>query len=378
MSEKQVSLVNAGNNFSLKMLNAFIENQTNSVVFSSYSLESALAMLSNGTAGLSQEEILTALEIDSGDIDEINNYYRHLSKELSTADNTVDISFNNAFFVNEKYATIRDTFIERISDYYGTFVAGYDFEKQNKEALASINKWSDASSNGLLPSILDVLNPSAYSLLMNAVYFKGQWNSCVRFDKKTSRGDFTASSGDILSVDYLTTEASLRYATNRKKGYKAVHLPYGNGAFYFSVLLPDEDKNVSQICTSLSPQDLRVSGDAYNVALKLPKFELSNKIDLDDILRYMGIRTVFSAVEADFSPMSPDQLNISKNFQNCYVRINEKGTESAAITVINMGLGATSDHLEQEPLPFNVTRPFIFSISEISTGAILFIGVYCG
>lgn len=59
------------------------------------------------------------------------------------------------------------------------------------------------------------------------------------------------------------------------------------------------------------------------------------------------------------------------------IKLNEEGTEAAAVTVAEMYFEST---LVSEPqhVEFHANRPFLYVISEKSTGAIFFIGQYMG
>ena len=61
-------------------------------------------------------------------------------------------------------------------------------------------------------------------------------------------------------------------------------------------------------------------------------------------------------------------------FQVAKIKLDEQGTEAAAVTVI----GTESTGMPSPPTPFYANRPFLYVISEQSTGAIFFIGQYSG
>lgn len=67
--------------------------------------------------------------------------------------------------------------------------------------------------------------------------------------------------------------------------------------------------------------------------------------------------------------MAAGDLSFGKVFQKAYVVVNEEGTEAAAVTEVSDPTSAGPGE------PFTVNRPFIFSIREKSSGAILFLGI---
>ena len=105
--------------------------------------------------------------------------------------------------------------------------------------------------------------------------------------------------------------------------------------------------------------------------VRFPKFKGDYDIPLRSILMSMGINKIFG--DGDFSAMtSYSPIMVSDIKQNSYIDINEKGVEAAAVTTTDMVMGAWS-HNE-----FIADRPFLYMITEQSTGAILFIGKYTG
>ena len=65
---------------------------------------------------------------------------------------------------------------------------------------------------------------------------------------------------------------------------------------------------------------------------------------------------------------------ISQMFQVAKIKLDEEGTEAAAVTVI----GEAASSIPPPPTPFYANRPFLYIISEQSTGSIFFIGQYTG
>jgi serpin B len=107
------------------------------------------------------------------------------------------------------------------------------------------------------------------------------------------------------------------------------------------------------------------------VDLWLPKLQLEWSRKLNDDLQALGMRTAFIPGGADFTAMSSlgDGLYISRVKQKTFVKIDEEGTEAAAVT--STGVTTTSVQL---PVTMRVDRPFIFAIRERLTGTVLFMG----
>ena len=70
---------------------------------------------------------------------------------------------------------------------------------------------------------------------------------------------------------------------------------------------------------------------------------------------------------------------ISKVIHKANITVNESGTEAAAVTVIEMRYGSAGPSQGEPPtIIFTADHPFLYTITENSSGAILFTGVYTG
>jgi serpin B len=83
----------------------------------------------------------------------------------------------------------------------------------------------------------------------------------------------------------------------------------------------------------------------------------------------MGMQIAFSSA-ADFRNLSTERIFITEVIHKTFVDVNEKGTEAAAVTLVNIARGLGSP----EDFQMIVDRPFFFAISDQRTGTILFMG----
>lgn len=155
--------------------------------------------------------------------------------------------------------------------------------------------------------------------------------------------------------------------------YQAIRLPYGNGAYQMTVFLPREDKTVSEVLETLNGSNWQFKGSWEVVDLKLPRFETDTYQPLVDTMKDLGMPSAFS-LAAEFPWFCNTPVYISDMFQMAKIKLDEEGTEAAAVTVIEL----TKSAMPEEPKRFHANRPFLYIISEQSTGAIFFIGQYTG
>jgi serpin B len=155
--------------------------------------------------------------------------------------------------------------------------------------------------------------------------------------------------------------------------YQAVNLPYGNGAYQMSVFLPREGKTIGDVLDALNGSNWQVKGSTYDVDLKLPRFETDTKQNLVEIMSALGMPTAFIPEVAEFPYFCNAPVFISNMFQAAKIKLDEQGTEAAAVTTVVSGATSITPTAE-----FHANRPFLYIISEHSTGVIFFIGQYMG
>ena len=210
---------------------------------------------------------------------------------------------------------------------------------------------------------------------MNATYFKSQWKD--KFSKdRTSPEDFTNEAGSKKRVQMMKNNLDCLYQDNAV--FRAARLPYGNGAFAMYVILPSVGNTLANVSGCLSGknwEEFRNSMVPCDVDLWLPKFETKFHIDLNDILSEMGMASSFDALKADFTAMSADAMCLSFVKQDAVIKVDEEGTEAAAVSHAGMDAASAGPG---EHIVFHADRPFLYLITESSTGTILFAGKYSG
>ncbi|MBQ1751071.1 MAG: serpin family protein [Bacteroidales bacterium] len=381
LTRSQIQLVSSGNTIACNMLKIIASQHSESFIFSPISLEYALAMVNNGAAGETENQIRDVIGFGDRSVKEVNEFYKYLTENLLNVDNTVAMNianaqvFNTAIGDESKY---NKDYKNALTGYYNALFEGYDFAKDNKKALSAINSWASKQTEGMINPLLDELDPYSATLLMNAIYFKGSWAD--KFDSSfTRKEDFTKGDGAKTKVDMMNQTSNVSYYFD--KNCSAISKTYGNGAFKMTFILPDEGITTAELAKGLDRTALEriiKRKGSEEVIIKIPKFETSFTIELNDMLKSLGMVDAFNPTKADFSSMSSHlSLYISRVLQKARIKVEEKGTEAAAVTVIDMKLTSAIPS-PGEPLTFYATRPFLYTISEVSTGAILFMGQYNG
>jgi serpin B len=351
-----------------------------SFIYSPLSITYVLGMVNDAATGQTEQELEQTLGFHQGGIQAVNDYCKKLIDGLPKVDNTVTLDIANAIFLNKEY-TLKNQFQEDMETYYDAKAEALDFKASG--TLGHINGWCNDKTNGMIPSILDEINPDIVSYLLNAIYFKADWAS--KFDQKNTKEEtFTTDNGNI-KLPLMHQEVLISYLNNGI--FSAIEMPYGNGYWNMTVMLPEEGKTTDDIINYLADNTIKMSGArAYEVDLKLPRFETSSDTnDLGDgglvgLMRSMGIKLAFDSDFAEIPNMCEDRyLYISMMRQKAKIKVNEEGSEAAAVTVTGMlGCTSISKPVEYPKATFHANRPFVYAITEASSGVILFVGKFTG
>ena len=380
LTEEQLGYVGANNDFAFSLYRRVMEQAgtaDTSSVFSPLSVTYALGMVAEGAEGETLEEIKTALGFGA-DAQGITGFCQTMMENAPLADETVKLNIANSFYLNSlKHFTLKDSYASRLKSCYKADIESLDFSQPS--SADHINSWCNLQTNGMIPKVLEKLDKDAVSYLLNALYFKAYWN--VPFDKEeTQDGDFTKTNGTKQTVPFMHREGEIMYARIPNL-FSSVTLPYGNGSFRMHILLPDEGHTTGDVLTWLTQENwtslVNYNQHGKEVDLLLPRFKVEfDAQDLISPLMAMGIRGAFGMGGSLTGICNEQDLLVGQMFQKAVIDVNETGSEGAAVTVV--GVYATSVGDDRGPIPFHANRPFIYLITEGSTGAVFFIGTYTG
>lgn len=373
LSTKSLDFAKEGNSFAFNYLERVDAFAKDDYIISPLSMQFLLGMILDGAQGKTADEICKVLGYGADETDDVNEYCLSMLKQLPNRDKKTKLAIANAIVVNQEYSLL-ESYKSTVGKYYEAEVSNMDFT-DNAGTTKKINKWCSDHTNRLIPEIIENVDPTALAYLMNAMYFKSQWKD--KFQKgNTAQETFTTEGGTKTSVAMMKANKSFYYQDNEV--LRAVRLPYGNGAFSMMVILPAEGKTLRDVTKYLDGDkwaDFISMMVRCEVDLWLPKFETKFRIRLNDILSAMGMPTAFNMYEADFKAMSERALCLSYVQQDAFIKVDEEGTEAAVVSHAGMKADAAAPG---EHIVFHADSPFLYLITESSTGAILFAGRFSG
>lgn len=357
----------SNNKFGFKVFKEIVKEQADENIFiSPMSISYALGMTFNGADGKTKEEMAKTLEFGNLTDSEINASFKALMKKLMELDPKVMMEIANSIWYRENVDVLKK-FKEVNQDYFQAEIRNMDFSRP--QTVEIINNWVSENTKGKITEVIDKIDDLAMMYLINAIYFKGSWTD--EFKKARTRNDkfFIAEGKSILCEMMNTSEKNLYFEND---DFQAIDLPYGKENFSMIVILPKEGKDINEFISNLNPEDWILwltKFSKQNGSLYLPKFKIEYELEMNDVLKALGMPNAFTA-DADFSKMTKKQkLYISNVKHKTFVDVNEEGTEAAAVTVVEMKLTSFKPGFTMK-----VNRPFVFAIKEKETNTILFIG----
>lgn len=237
------------------------------------------------------------------------------------------------------------------------------------DAAASIKKFAASKTHGLMPDFSPApADPETRMIAVNAVSFKGEWKRKFR-EIETYLCPFQTPDGEV-TVPFMHSLMPAELC--ECDGARALRLPYLNEKIEMVFVLPPEGQPLSWLEGRLGADflgRLLASGQMKDeVDVALPRFEIENGISLKGALSAMGMEKAFSKVEADFSGVAKEPLYVSDVLQSTVLRVDEAGTEAAAVTKVRaLAAAAGMDD-------FCANRPFLFVLREKAHGVVMFIG----
>lgn len=348
------------------------EDKHENVFYSPFSISVALSMVFAGARSDTAKQISDVLHI-KGNESLHKQFSDTLSKVLRYGPD-VELRVANRVVLDASFP-ILDTYVDLLKHAYSSSVSVVDFENDFEKARIEVNNWVEQATASKIKNLLvsGSLDALTVLVLVNAVYFKGEWKTPF-LHQVTEPWDFRVDSSRTTRVEMMYQEDDFRMSRCDDLNVTALEIPYRGGKVSMVVLLPDDlgglchlEENLSAIKLRELLNNLSMKND---VRLRLPKFKLEHSIDLEVALKALGINTVFTP-DADLAGISiAKKLRVSKIVHKAFVEIDEVGTEASAATAVDF----CYECLAEEIVEFIVDRPFMLLIRCHDPDVVLFVG----
>src|SRR6056297_336318 len=368
-SQNKQIIVDNNNRFAIDIYKK-LQDSNNNLVFSPFSISSAMAMTYAGAENKTAKEfqkILYFLE----DKPLFHQEFGKLFQEI-VADKKSSVEFYNAnsLWIQQNFK-LKEEFLDINKKHYSSALFYTDFYQAQK-AANEINGWVEKNTRN---KITNLLQPSALSsdtrlVLVNSLYFKGDWNKPFR-EEKNSEEKFTISKKEEVTTTFMNGQITTWYYKDCLK--EIIEIPYANRDYSMMIILPKNYRKLKWVERFLSVKCMERyenKKEKYKVNLSVPKFKMGSEFNLKEVFQALGMKDAFAG-PADFSGMTEEtRLFIDEVIHKAVIDVNETGTEAAAATAVVM----RKTSVLMESVTFKADRPFIYAIRNTRDGTIYFLG----
>lgn len=356
-------------NFALTLFqHSASKSQYDNILISPLSMMHALSMTANGASGETKDEMLAVLA-ESLTQEELNEdlcaYIEHLSS-------TENLQLANSIWIREDESlSISEDFLDMNQTYFDAQIFTEPFHNQTVDA---INKWITTNTNNRITKIVDHIDSDTVMYLINALTFDAEWEDVYTTDNivdgsfYSSTGNSTGQKAEMMHSTehfYLSSENASGFIKN-----------YKDGTYRFAALLPNEGISLSNYIESLTAEsiiEMLQNAKETSVNVAIPKFSYEYELDMNSVLKEMGINKGFDSTEADFSNLGTSQngnLYLGKVLHKTFIAVDEKGTEAGAAASVDIKVECALETSKEVIL----NRPFVYMILDGETNLPVFIG----
>jgi serpin B len=357
------------------------------VITSPLSAAVALTMVYAGAQGQTATEMATALHLGT-DPTSIFDGQSALLQELASRPQTFAGMFNprqcaaepdvlqivNSVWGQHTY-NWEPLYLNVLARDYDTGVTFADFVAEPDGERTRINAWVSRETAN---TINDLLAPGSIDIntrlvVVNAIHLKFAWS--IPFDTHmTSSGSFTRSDGSTASAPFMHLQTFFGVAEDGQA--TTVELPLRGDQLSILLTLPPPGVELAAYETGLSTrsQALRVPTSSKQLSVSVPRVTFTSPtFSLKPALQAMGMAQLFDSKAAELTGMCalpPDRrrLYVDDVAQKAMVEMKETGVEAAAATAV------TLTTIQLAPPSISFDRPYLISIVDGPTGAVLFLG----
>lgn len=337
------------------LIDALYNAKEENVVISNTSINIALSMLLEGANGETQRQIEEYLGITKEEAKEIN--HKLIALLNSHGDDGLELNVANSVWC-EINKVVNEDYLNLLKEYFDAEAKQVNFLED--ETADMINNWCSEKTKGLINKIVDADHLKVADLrlmLINAIYFKGVWT--VPYDN-AEEGTFNGEKADVLrgyEGVYFENDKATGFAKPYEGGYEFIGiLPKEEGEFSVS------DLDIEGLLESRTYE--------YEVRTQIPKFEIKYGAQLEEILPELGITDAFTP-DCDLTDIG-EELIVGQVKHNTYIKLDEEGTEAAAVTSIEVCDEAVAEIPEVKEVILD--RPFVFMLYDTQTNTALFMG----
>ncbi|XP_069676855.1 leukocyte elastase inhibitor-like isoform X1 [Periplaneta americana] len=365
----------ATNNFAVELLKTSFNsgNRASNTIISPLSLYTVLAITQQGAGGNTENEVTQVLHAQPA---ETRVGFRDLINNIKDTHNDIQIEFSNKLFIATGFNILPEFKNMTVEDFKSD-IESVDFT-QPEAAARTINDWVSQSTHQRIQQLVsqESLTPDTALMLLNAVFFSGEWDK-IFHTGSTSLKEFHTLSGSSKNVSTMHLYREILHAGHCSHiGAKFVHLLFRDEQYSMLVVVPDEREGLVNVTNNLQGErlyNLTRHQELRYVNLALPKFKFETTSSLNDVLRTMGLSDMFGH-SANFSGIAEEALAVSDVRQKAEIEVDEKGAKASAATSVRFYPMSAMYIENTEDLEVKADHPFLFFIVDKANSVPLFSG----
>lgn len=358
--------------FSYEMLRQAAKEEQESILLSPLSAWLALSMTGQGAEGATKDAF-----VDFFQQMDLKTQRQLASGLLQMEQQSPYLSIVNSIWCDDEI-TVNDSFLQTVQQSYQAEVMQEDL--QGRDAVDHVNQWIAISSKERISHMLEKIGEDAVMLLINYLTFDAPWQDGFA-EGDTYRETFYRAEGNNQEKEFMHKEFAEAQYLSWNDG-EGIILPYEGGELVMVALLPSAHTNCNALVEQLSYQwvaELLDHSAVCKVNLALPKFTVESKWNLNRICQAMGLGIAFDPQQADFANLGScnGTIYLGQALQNCWLAVDEAGTQAAAATVVEMKR-ESAVAADEDVIHLELNRPFVYLIMDSSSQLPVFSGIYQG
>ena len=324
-----------------------------------------MAMLAQSTDSLSARKLCNLLGVSN--TESLGIACNKLMTYLPAPENGVEFDVvNSVWYATRNASYIPTEYIKKMNSTYFADVNSADLATD--EGMRVINSWVNAKTKGLISDLNGLFVPSSSvdALLLNALHFKGEWES--KFDAKLTTDEvFHPSDGD---KQVKMMHHNLRITCYCEDDEKVVfQLDFKGERMQMTFVLPKEGVKLADACLEAEEWRALMKNSLnyqYDLTLSMPRFSINS------IVRMRELPILSSLANISLDGMGLPNGSISSIGQKIYINIDEEGAKLAAVT--GTGWETAPEEPEIKKVSAILDRPFLFYVNNFKTGAVIMAG----
>lgn len=320
------------------------------VILSPVALNNLLLLVASGSEGNTLQEFAQTMGLDFQSSQQAFQELAAASELMAQLEQSGVTTGQAAFF--DQTFWVHDSYLNGIRSLGNSMVESFSSPEQ---LFSMANDWVSRQSRGLIPSLLS--RPSQMDMLLASILtFKAKWR--LPFDvAHTQAAAFTRVDGSVTKIQMMHIKNSFRYKNDSPVG-EIVVLPF-HGDLEAVFVLPPSGEKPGVVSQQALFRALRETFET-KVSVYLPRVDVNFDSSLSDVLKSLGLLSVFDPRTANLTAMASGPAYVSEIFTKNRILWDEVGAEGASVVAARVMRG-----MSMEPT-FKANRPFSFYIT--STG----------